>query len=372
MLLVTAIACAERAESKIAKSKLVHDQHAIQFVWNVAVLANEPDLCEKIPSDLVKRLGFNPKEHQIFYQRSGCYNDVAMTFGDIALCDHVKEKSHVFLSGSDVSRKTCEQKVRAGLSANTSHSRAPSMTSEIFLQQIYALGYVDATAHEYLPVPALQPDYAKTWNGIPDRSDLFKRVTKVVGSQKSWDQSSTVTVAEHDFLLGMAAELSQSIDWCLKMSAGSRVPAKGNMGAHSFKNYCVLDVARRTDCHECCEKIVGGLSQSTPQSYDDGRRRPQGAGHDRIMYLSCLQSTTENILYDGGKTVHQIIDPMSDEHTRRFIEILGYPLPTVAELSAYEKQKRYRQLFVELGKNPKLKKDLQVKQLLEKIYQLQN
>lgn len=58
-------------------------------------------LCERLPRRAyVSGLIFNPNDRQTYYVRSMCYYEVAVRERDAAMCERVREKSHLFLDGS--------------------------------------------------------------------------------------------------------------------------------------------------------------------------------------------------------------------------------------------------------------------------------
>jgi hypothetical protein len=60
-------------------------------------------------------LFFNPDEYRSYYARSLCYQNAAITFGDIKLCDLVKQRRALFSSSWGYSKSNCRKLVSDGI-----------------------------------------------------------------------------------------------------------------------------------------------------------------------------------------------------------------------------------------------------------------
>jgi len=63
-------------------------------------------------SESMRGLVFNPPGYQQFYVRSECLQKLAIATREITLCEGVRERRGLFLDGSQISKTSCESKVR--------------------------------------------------------------------------------------------------------------------------------------------------------------------------------------------------------------------------------------------------------------------
>lgn len=75
--------------------------------------------CEAIsPSDSQSGLYFNPDGYRSYYVRSKCFQEAAVLFRDVALCDQVKERRSLLASSWGYTAARCRQLVTEGTAAD--------------------------------------------------------------------------------------------------------------------------------------------------------------------------------------------------------------------------------------------------------------
>lgn len=75
--------------------------------------------CETInPSDYQSGLAFNPDGYRSFYTQSECFQNAAVQFRDMSLCDRVRRRWSLFSSSWGISKSHCRELVLDGMNAD--------------------------------------------------------------------------------------------------------------------------------------------------------------------------------------------------------------------------------------------------------------
>ena len=101
--------------------------------------AGSVDTCKDISPDAVSSfLFFNPPGYKVLYDRSSCYNSLALSTLDEGYCDQVREKKSLLLDGSALTPQACRARVQERLRQNQERE---------FLRD--AAHQIDSTAYDF-------------------------------------------------------------------------------------------------------------------------------------------------------------------------------------------------------------------------------
>jgi len=145
--------------------------------------------------------------------------------------------------------------------------------------------------------------------------------------------SGVPTAAERDRLDELAAHVSGDVSWCMRISAGVLDPGTApELGRPSLfqRDRCVLEVASNTRRPASCRLI--------PERPDDW---PGAMSRRSVCEFQAARAPDP---YHYGAP-----PPSSDAEVRALIILLGYPIPTVRDVSANEIQTDYFQFIWQLA-----------------------
>ena len=286
------------------------------FYQYVAFELDAPELCEKLSLSAMLPGGIFIAPS---YARSDCYDKLARRYDRPRLCLSARRLGSISIFSQQTSRSSCLVDVLryAPDVAVSTYMPSPSDLVSIFA----GMGYrPEELYREGITPPLLNlPDAYRRLVKYPDLLDRIRRITAASST------FATPTPSERMRLFELAAHASNDVSWCERIPADLLDPrSKRNTKVPSLfqRDRCVLEIASNVRRPDLCKSI--------PDRPDDW----PGAMSRREF---CKQQASR----PRDKYIYGPPAPDSDEEARTIISTLGYPLPDVQDVAAYEVASAY-------------------------------
>lgn len=288
-----------------------------QFYHYVAHRLNEPDLCEKISSH-ASFYGDPDKADDVEFYRAECYYDVALQHQRTDLCDKVTpiyKGFKLFAGGySELSPGWCKKEIGEHDSPNI----AFALNDDQLISVFSAMGYKPETLYLEGVTPQIEKlDLTGVYARLGGETDIIERINRA--------NPSSITQAE--LLYSLAAHVTNDINWCLKIRDAVDPPPSKYGGAFNehYRDSCIFQIASNTRQKSLCESIP-----DRPEYRDD--------------ILSIKQECYRQVdgqLKHPSDTKYSYLIPKDDQSMIDIINLLGYPLPDIKNISADEIARSY-------------------------------
>lgn len=305
--LVAAIAWLPTPELSTMRAPNAHET----FYQYVAFELDAPELCEKLSHSAMLSGGIFIAPS---FVRSDCYANLARRYDRPRLCLSARRLGSIAIFSQQTSRLSCLVDVLryapdAGVST---YMPSPSDLVSIFAEMGYR---PEELYREGVTPPLLNlPDAYRRLVKYPDLLDRIRTVTAASSA------SAPLTPSERMRLFELAAHASNDDLWCERIPADLMDPgSKLNSRRPSLfrRDRCILEIASNVRRPDLCKSI--------PDRPDDW----PGAMSRRDVCKQQASRPPDKYLYGPPA-------PDSDEEARTIISTLGYPLPDVHDVPAYE------------------------------------
>jgi hypothetical protein len=302
------------------------------FYQYVAFELDAPELCEKLsPSAMLPGGIFIAPS----YARSDCYANLARRYDRPRLCLSARRLGSIAIFSQQTSRLSCIVAVlrRAPDAGVSTYMPSPGDLVSMFAEMGYR---PEEMYREGITPPLLNlPDAYRRLVKYPDLLDRIGKLTAVSST------SAALTPSERILLFELAAHASNDVSWCERIPAdlldpGGKLNPKGPRLFQ--RDRCILEIASNARRPDLCKSI--------PDRPDDWR----GAMSRREV---CKQQASR----PPDKYIYGPLAPDSDQDSRTIISALGYPLPDVHDVPAYEIASGYFYFIWQMSRADKVPRD---------------
>ncbi len=318
------------------------------FFRDVAVVANRPELCEKInefsyESDggpifglLLRRLIFGGDDVTIFLKRSECYSEAADENARPELCKNAKPFNTILFDDSLNSFGSCYERAQRKGSMTpasvfvTHRDYFSGMNTNPRLKILQELGYQSKD-------PAIGKAVLKKFgyllerDGRLEKSNISKRIDTVLASKKYYSEDKLVLDSDWEFLVYMKAINFDDISLCSKIREG--IPYPGFIEEAPLKDECYYRIARNTGDENLCANISDRAKV----------RYGQYLNSVCIEDISYARSHPDSVIHSSYNFLIK-----SNEGTAHIFDILGYSSEIFDCLSADDIDWAYEEFIKEI------------------------